>query len=132
MKEPQNKKEVERFLGMITYLAKFVPKVSDISAALRELTKKDTVLHYQVTLSVDASQTGLGAVLLQDGSPVGYASRALTNTEQGYAQIEKELLAIVFGCERFNQFVYGKEIYVESDHKPLEVITKKPLCKTPP
>ena len=85
-----------------------------------------------VTVSCDASQYGLGAVLLQDCQPVAYASRALTDTERRYAQIEKELLAVVFGMERFNQYVYGKEVEVESDHKPLEAIMLKPLCHAPP
>ena len=58
-----------------------------------------------VTVSCDASQHGLGAVLLQDCQPVAYASRALTDTERRYAQIEKELLAGVFGLERCNQYV---------------------------
>ena len=56
-----------------------------------------------VTVSCDASQFGLGTVLLQEGRPIAYASRALTDTECRYAQIEKELLAVVFGLEKFNQ-----------------------------
>ena len=52
--------------------------------------------------------------------------------EQNYAQIEKELLAVVFACERFHQYTYyGRDIIVQSDHKPLEAITNKPLaCAT--
>ena len=46
-------------------------------------------------------------------------------TERRYAQIEKELLAVVFGLESFNQYVYGKEVEVESDQKPLEAIMQK-------
>ena len=56
-----------------------------------------------VTIQCDASQNGLGATLLQEGRSVSYASRALTSAENNYAQIEKELLAIVFACERFDQ-----------------------------
>jgi len=41
------------------------------------------------------------------------------------------LLAILYGCERFKQYIYGKNINIESDHKPLETIFKKPLDKTP-
>ena len=55
-----------------------------------------------VTIQCDASQTGLGTVLLQNGQPVAYASRSLTKTEQRYAQIAKECLAIIFLCERFS------------------------------
>ena len=85
-----------------------------------------------VTVSYDASNFGLGAVLLQENKPIPYASLALTDTEKQYAQIEKELLAVVYALEKFNQYVYGKAVQVESDHKPLESITKKSLCQAPP
>ena len=72
-----------------------------------------------MTLQCDASQFGLGAALLQNGQPVAYASRAMSNAETCYAQIEKELLVIVFGCERFESYMYGRDVIrVESDHKP--------------
>ncbi len=67
-----------------------------------------------VTLSVDASSQGLGAVLYQEGKPVAYASRALTSTGQKYAQIEKETLAIVFGTTKFYQFLFGRQVIVTS------------------
>ena len=60
-----------------------------------------------------------------------YASRSLTSVKKTYCQIEKELLAVVFGCERFNHYVYGGPVEVDSDHKPLVPITKKPLVKSP-
>ena len=85
-----------------------------------------------VLISCDASQSGLGAVLIQEDRPVVYASRALTDAETRYAQIEKELLAIVFALNKFHQYVYGKSAVVESDHKPLESIIKKPLVSAPP
>lgn len=66
---------------------------------------------------MDASSEGLGAVILQSGQPVSYGLRALTDRERNYAQIEKELLAIVQGCENFHQYLYGCCIQVESDHK---------------
>ena len=48
------------------------------------------------------------------------------------AQIEKELLGVVFVCERFHQYTYGRDITVHSGHKPLEAITNKPLACVPP
>ena len=53
----------------------------------------------------------------------------MTSAEQNYTQIEKELLAIVFGCERFNMYTYGADIDVITDHKPLESIFKKTLAQ---
>ena len=69
---------------------------------------------------------------MQDGKPVAFASKSLTQTQKAYAQIEKELLAILFGCEKFHEYLYGRKVIVESDHKPLEAITKKPLASAPP
>ena len=63
---------------------------------------------------------------------IAYASRALTPTEQKYAQIEKEMLAVVFGCTKFHKMIYGKkDVTVESDHKPLESLLKKPMNASP-
>lgn len=84
-----------------------------------------------LVVQCDASDTGLGAALMQKGKPIAYASRALTQTERGYAQIEKEFLAMVFSVEKFHQYTYGRKVTVQSDHKPLESIVWKPLLSAP-
>ena len=160
MPEPTDASSLRRYLGMVNYLAKFLPRLTDETEVLRRLLDKDAewcwlpahakavsrikammitapVLAYYnvkkpVTIQCDASQSGLGAALLQDGCPVAYCSRAMTQTEQNYAQIEKELLAVVFACEKFNHYIYArKNVAVESDHKPLETIFKKPIHSSP-
>ena len=79
-------------------------------------------------ISIDASSRGMGAVLLQDQYPIAYASKSLTATQQNYAQIKKEMLAIVFGCQKFHDYIYGlPQVAIETDHKPLETILRKPL-----
>ena len=84
-----------------------------------------------VTFQVDVSKAGLGAALIQEHGSVAFALKAMNETQCRYAQIEKELLAVVFACKRFHQYVYGKHITIESDHKPLEAIFKKPLSQAP-
>ncbi|PFX26788.1 Retrovirus-related Pol polyprotein [Stylophora pistillata] len=100
-------------------------------------------VHSPVVPQVDASDYGLGASLLQPTTsssnssdiqwqPVAFSSSSLTPTEQRYAQIEKHALAIVHGFHKFDQFLFGKaNITVQSDHKPLETIFKKPLASAP-
>ena len=153
MPRPTDVKSLLRFNGTVQYLAKFLPGLSDMAHPLRQLTRKDAeekawsdiktaisqapVLRFyslqdEVTLQCDASDTGLGAALLQLQQPVSFASRALTQTETRYAQIEKELLAIVFACEKFDDYIFGRDVvHVETDHKPLEEIFKKSLCDAP-
>ncbi|UYV83505.1 K02A2.6-like, partial [Cordylochernes scorpioides] len=160
LKRPENKTEVQRFLGMVTYLGKFIPNLSDKTAPLRKLISnksewkfggeeidcfkklKDMVSNAPIltffdptkpiTISSDASQYGIGTVLMQGGHAIEYASFSLNATQRKYAQIEKELLAIVFGCERFQYYIWGNYVIVETDHKPLLSIVKKPLEKLSP
>ena len=60
----------------------------------------------------------------QHGQPIAYISRALTSTEQRYAQIEEECLAIIYSLERFHQYTFSRNALVHSDHK-------KPLASPP-
>lgn len=159
MPEPKNVSELHRFMGLATYMAKFIPCLSEVSVPLRKLLKgvewtwgkaeqaafnqlkeriaKITSLRYfdpelQTTIQCDASGYALGAVLLQQGEPIMFASRMLSATEQRYAQIEKETLAILFACKRFDQYIFGgRKVVVESDHQPLQTIFKKPLVSAP-
>ena len=85
----------------------------------------------EVVIQVDRSKHGIGAVLLQEGRPVEYASRALTPSERKWAQIESEALSVLYGLERFDQYTYGRPVKVENDHKPLAAILRKPLSQAP-
>ena len=80
-----------------------------------------------VTVSVDASSYGLGAVLLQAGQPIEFSSRSLTDRQCGYAQIEKELLAVQFGVTHFHHHVYGNQVTEKTHHKPLFGLEEKPI-----
>ena len=63
--------------------------------------------------------------------PLAFASRALSDAETRYAQIEKELLSVVLGLEKFHQYTYGRKVTVQTDHKLLEAIVKKPVHMAP-
>ena len=104
--------------------------------ALKKAITDAPVLTYydpkkELVLENDASQNGLGSAIFQDGKPIAYASRVLTDTEQRYAQIEKEMFAVTFGLEKFRHYTYGRDVTVITDHKPLTSIVKKPLSKAP-
>ena len=94
-------------------------------------------LHYYsleepIAVTVDSSSYGLGACLLQDDKPVAFASHSLSKSKNNYRQIEKELLAIALGCEKFHDYIYGRsDITVKTDHKPLEALYKKPIGSAP-
>ena len=134
-------------------MSPFIPRLSEHTANLRDLLKKDSIFNWNkchekalqqvksliskevtlayfdptkpTTIQVDASGRGLGAALLQEGKPIAFASKSLTPAEQRYANIEQEMLAVVFGGKRFHTYVYGQHFTVESDHKPLEMIIQK-------
>ena len=68
-----------------------------------------------------------------DWKPVVFISRALTSTEQRYAQIEKEALATTWACERMADYLVGKTFHIETDHKPLvPLLGPKNLDEMPP
>ena len=159
IKRPEDKQQLQSFLGLCTYLSAFIPNFSDRTHHLRQMLKdgadfkyspqaasdfealkstisSEAVLSYydptkEATLEVDASKVALGAVLLQNGRPIAYASKALTDTETRYANIEREMLAVVFGIEKFHTYLYGRTFEVLSDHKPLEMISHKSINSAP-
>ena len=140
MDPPQNTTSLQSFNGMVNYLKKFSPVLSELSEPLRRLCKSGVewawkseqqnafeaikrvittlpVLAYfdktkKRTIQCNASKKGLGAVLLQESKPIMDVSRALTETEQRYLNIERELLAIVFALERLNHYTFGRTITV--------------------
>ncbi|XP_017469225.1 PREDICTED: uncharacterized protein K02A2.6-like [Rhagoletis zephyria] len=142
IKQPENVKELQRFLGMVTYVSKFIKNLADITQPLRQLLRKDVewvwdtqhneafnklknllknppVLGYYDTkapilLSVDASSYACGGVLIQKQKPIAYCAKSFTKTEQDM---------YIWGC---------KDLTIESDHKPLKTIFKKPITDAPP
>ena len=100
-------------------------------AAKEGVASSSVLVHYNPTLPVkmagDASAYGVGAVIshvMPDGSerPIAFASRTLTDSEKNYSQVEKEALSLVFGVKRFQNYLYGRQFTLVTDHKPLLAI----------
>ena len=162
MTAPQDKQQLQSFLGMVNYMGTFIPNLSHHTEPLRSMLKQDNVFAWDevktrsfqqiksliqkanetplcyydrlqpVTVQADASLRGLGACLIQDERPIAFASKSLTGAESRYANIERELLAIVFACQRFSTYLLGRSFVAETDHKPLEMIALKNLANAPP
>lgn len=161
MPSPKDKVELSRFLGMIKYLGRFLKNVSDKAEILQNMThdsvefvwtpqheaafkvlqqaviESPTLAYFNVkktlVIQADASSYALGATIMQSGHPISYASKVLSTSQRNYSQIEKELLAIVFACKKFDQYICGKnDVIVETDHQPLiKIMQRRQLTQTP-
>ncbi|KAK7108403.1 uncharacterized protein [Littorina saxatilis] len=153
-RRPETKKEVRAFLGLVGFYRRYVANFAAIALALTNLTRKNCSNKVQWTevceesfntlreilskppviclpdlsqpfvLQTDASDVGLGAVLLQerDGElkPVSFASRKLNSAEKNYATVEKECLAVVWAVKKFEVYLYGQEFELQTDHQSLQ------------
>ena len=161
--KPTSTTEVRSFLGMSNWCSRFIKNHADLSEPLRRLTSKTLTPKFQwnqkcekafqeikealstteklsffdtrlkTELIVDASPTGLGAILSQVNTKghrqiVAFASKALNKTQQHYSQTEREALAIIWGCEHFRIYLLGSRFTVITDHKPLVTIFNKPTA----
>ena len=161
MTPPQAKQELQSFLGAVNYLQTFVPHLSHHTELLQTILKKENSFTWDensnnsfqkiksllekallkplryydrnklVTLQCDTSLKGLVICIIQDGQPIAFVSKSLTDTETHYANIERELFAIMFGSEKLHTYLYGRTFIIESDHKPLEMISMKNLIAAP-
>ena len=157
---PSSKKEVQSFIGMINYLTKFSPRLTELAEPIRELVKEKVpfnwgpehqesftmlkkeivrapILAYynpqkETVLQTDASTKGLGACLLQDEKPIYFTSKALTEMQRGYIAIEIESLAVAWAVKKFHHFLYGCHFILKTDQKPLEAILSKSLNQCNP
>ena len=100
-------------------------------SAKKELVSSQLLAHYDpdlpIKMAADASAYGVGAVIshvFPNGheKPVAFASRTLSKSEQNYAQLEKEALALIFGVKQFHQYLYGRRFTLVTDHRPLTTI----------
>ena len=145
---------------MVQYLQKFTPHLSVLAEPLQDLIKtnspyiwgpehtiamnaiqeemvKAPILKYfdlrqKTVLQTDASCKGLGACLLQDGHPIYFVSKSLTDAKKGYVAIKLEALAVSWACEKFHHFLYGSHFTLQMDQKPLESILAHSLNEATP
>ena len=126
---PPDKESMQSFLGMVNFLNRYSPQLAELSTSLRELCRIHTdykpksehhqsfdaikkelstniVLPYydptsHTTLQTDSSKKGLRAVLIQNGIPIYFASKAISTTESNYQNLKWETLATIWGMENF-------------------------------
>ena len=153
---PITKKQIRSFNGLVNFYRSFIPNCSTLMAPLAALTGKKchnivewtesheksfnklkeilskspilklVDLNKSFVLQTDASNVGIGAILLQEHDgvkhPVAYASKKLLDREQNYSVSERECLAIVWGLKKFHRFLYGQHFVLETDHRSLEYL----------
>ena len=153
---PKTKKQVRSVLGLLSYYRRYVPDFASLTAPLSDLTKGDSPkqitwseecdsaltkiqeflssspililpdLEKEFVVRTDASNSGVGAVLLQEKDdllhPVLYASRKLLDRESRYSTVERECLAIVWALTKFSRYLYGQDFVLQTDHKPLQYL----------
>ena len=145
---PNSKRKLRQFLGRAAFYSRFIKNFNEIAAPLykllsntkfswtetaqqtfnqiknmlddRQMTLRLPELEKPFTVTTDASDHGIGAVLSQSNRVVEYASRVLTPAEQKYSTIEKECLAIVWAVDKWRPYLLGRRFHIETDHKPLQ------------
>lgn len=151
---PTDVPQLQSFIGLATYFRRFVQGFSKLVSPLTNLLKKDAPFEWSqqcqeafegamfalTNLPVlvlpdyskpfevvcDASVTGLGAVLLQQGGPLAYESRKLSSAERNYGTGEQELLAVVHAMRTWRCYLEGVEFVVVTDHNPLVYLQTQP------
>ncbi|KAK2714198.1 hypothetical protein QYM36_008681 [Artemia franciscana] len=131
MPAPESHEQLQVLLGMYNYLS----RSKDIYQIQASICKNLSYFDHKsrnVEVIVDASQHGLGAQLVVDNKTVAFGFWSLSRAEKRYLQIEKEMLAVIYACKHFRQYIYSRTTTVTTNHKPLESILKKPISKAPP
>lgn len=142
--------EVRSFHGLASFYRRFVKDFSTIAAPLNEIVKKEvgfkwgekqeqafSVLKEKLTqapilalpnfaksfeIECDASNVGIGAVLLQEGHPIAYFSEKLKGAALNFSTYDKELYALVRALQTWQHYLLPKEFVIHSDHESLKYL----------
>lgn len=123
-----------KYLKLNSKINKLDPSYIHGFEQLKSLITSHPILKYpdfnkSFKVNTDASNYAIGAVLLQEGHPISYASRTLNTHEIRYSTTEKELLAVVWAVKYFRPYLYGKSFELETDHQALKWLHTKYLGK---
>jgi hypothetical protein len=158
-KEPKTKTDLQRFLGTINYHSRFIDNYGEKTAKLYEILKDNktmgdwtdehskqfTALQEEINreviryhpdykkdfiLETDASNTGVGAILLQIGKNgekkvIKPAAKKFAENETKWGITEKELFAVIWAIRRFDEYLRGRKFHLITDHKALEWMKSK-------
>ena len=147
---PTNKKELESFIGLVNYYGRYLDKFAERIESLTQPRRRNVPFKWEkpqedafqdikralaaypmiqifdpkkiTTVTTDASETAVSAIISQNNHPVLYLSRRLSSAEQQYSNIEREELAVVYACRRARHLLLGKKFLLQCDHRPLEFI----------
>ncbi|KAH9735938.1 hypothetical protein KPL71_017914 [Citrus sinensis] len=131
--KPNSLKSLRGFLGLTGYYRRFIKDYGKVSQPLTVLLKKDNFQWTQAAkdafdqlkhfvIECDASGNRIGAVLLQEGRPIAYLSKALAPKNLGLSTYEKEMLAAVMAVQKWRPYVVGKHFKIITDHLSLKFL----------
>ncbi|GJX02510.1 reverse transcriptase domain-containing protein [Tanacetum coccineum] len=118
-KTPTTPSEIRSFLGLAGYYRRFIASFSKIAKPLTSLTQEN---QKYIWVYCDASNQGLGCVLMQMGKVIAYASRQLKIHEKNYTTHDLELGAVLFALKTWRHYLYGTKSVIYTDHKSLQHI----------
>jgi hypothetical protein len=149
-KPPTTVHLVRSFLGIVGYYRRFIPEFSKFSKPITELLKNNVKFNWtpecneafeklkkflttapvlaqpdiekSFDVYCDASSTGIGCVLMQEGRVIAYASRQLKRHEEHYPTHDLELVAVVHALKIWRHYLLGNTCHIYTDHKSLKYI----------
>ena len=150
---PKTVKQLRGFLGLTGYYRRFVKDYGKIAQPLTALCKTNAALKWsdeadkafqklkrvmtatpvlalpdftmEFVIETDASGSGIGAVLMQQGHPLAFISKALSVKHQALSAYDKEMFAILFAVKKWHYYLVGRHFTIRTDHQPLRYLMQQ-------